>query len=93
MCIRDSESGGDQSGECGPLFFGGCGVVFKVDPSGNETVLHTFTGPDGAVPAGLLMDKKGTLYGITLNGGFESQNCQRPYFPGWGTVFQISMCD
>ena len=65
-------------------------MVFKVDPSGNETVLHTFTGPDGAVPAGLLMDKKGTLYGFTLNGGFEGQNC--PY-GGCGVVFKLSMCD
>src|SRR5690348_13673708 len=31
----------------------GCGTVFKLDPAGNETVLHTFTGSpgDGANPA------------------------------------------
>ena len=29
----------------------GHGTVFKLDPSGNETVLHSFTNtPDGAVP-------------------------------------------
>jgi len=34
----------------------GCGVVFKLSASGNETILHTFTGePDGAGPyAGLI---------------------------------------
>ncbi len=47
------------------------GTVFKVDTSGSETVLHSFTGSDGAYPylTGLLMDKKGNLYGVTENGG------------------------
>ena len=42
----------------------GCGVVFKLDSSGNETVLHTFAGsPDGDLPrAPLLRDAKGNLY-------------------------------
>ena len=32
-----------------------CGVVFKLDPSGKETVLHSFTGgSDGALPSGRL---------------------------------------
>src|SRR5690349_19298362 len=41
------------------LCFGvGCGVVFKLDPLGNETVLYRFTGrADGAQPAaGLIRD-------------------------------------
>jgi uncharacterized repeat protein (TIGR03803 family) len=30
----------------------GAGVVFRVDKSGHETVLHSFTGgADGAIPA------------------------------------------
>ena len=34
--------------------FAGCGIVFKLDPSGTETVLHRFgsNGPDGAAPDG-----------------------------------------
>ena len=29
----------------------GCGVVFKLDPTGTETVLYSFTGlADGAIP-------------------------------------------
>jgi uncharacterized repeat protein (TIGR03803 family) len=46
------------------------GVVFKVDTSGNETVLHSFTGADGAQPSsGLTRDSAGNLYGTTLGGG------------------------
>jgi uncharacterized repeat protein (TIGR03803 family) len=49
----------------------GCGVVFKVDTTGKETVLHTFTGqPDGAGPnAGLVRDSEGNFYGTTGGGG------------------------
>jgi uncharacterized repeat protein (TIGR03803 family) len=48
----------------------GCGVLFKINPStGNETVVHTFTGPDGANPQGSLLDVGGLLYGTTIEGG------------------------
>ena len=50
----------------------GCGVVFKVDPLGNETVLHAFKGSptDGSLPqAGVIRDGAGNLYGTTLIGG------------------------
>jgi uncharacterized repeat protein (TIGR03803 family) len=47
-----------------------CGVVFKLDTTGKETVLHTFTGPDGfQVDVGLLRDANGDLYGATVGGG------------------------
>src|SRR5258708_503402 len=64
----------------------GCGTVFRLDPSGNETVLHSFTGPpDGIEPwAGLLMDAAGNLYGTTLIGGSASG------FP-YGTVFKLDL--
>jgi uncharacterized repeat protein (TIGR03803 family) len=71
--VRDSsgnlygttERGGSPSSQ------GGRGVVFKVDPSGSESVLHTFTGPpDGKLPrAGLILDTSGNLYGTTIEGG------------------------
>ena len=51
---------------------GGKGIVFKLDPTGKETVLHSFTGTngDGASPEGALaIDQAGNLYGTTLNGG------------------------
>lgn len=58
----------------------GNGVVFKVDPSGTETVLYSFTGgTDGALPeAGLIRDIKGNLYGATAYGGL-----------GCGVVFKL----
>jgi uncharacterized repeat protein (TIGR03803 family) len=67
---------------------GGCGVVFKLDTSGEETVLHTFTGTggDGANPYdGLVQDAKGNLYGTTVSGG-RSSTCSG----GCGMVFGIS---
>jgi uncharacterized repeat protein (TIGR03803 family) len=47
------------------------GVVYKVDATGHETVLHSFTGvADGGHPnAGLILDAKGNLYGTAVNGG------------------------
>ena len=58
----------------------GAGVVFKVDMSGHETVLYTFTGGnDGAQPNGVMRDLKGELYGTTSGGGAS----------GAGVVFKI----
>jgi len=66
----------DKTGNLyGTTFRGGAngwGTVFKLTPAGTETVLYSFTGTngDGANPqAGLVMDKKGNLYGTTMNGG------------------------
>jgi uncharacterized repeat protein (TIGR03803 family) len=58
------------------------GIVFRVDASGNETVLYNFTGgADGGNPhSGLLLDAAGNLYGITAGGGI---------FPGQGVVFKL----
>ena len=72
-------------------------MVFKVDTTGNETVLHSFTGTggDGMSPeAGLLRDAKGNLYGNTGEGGNLScttgpgGNGQTLY--GCGTVFKLT---
>ena len=53
---------------CGGI---GCGTVYEVDPAGNFTVLHTFTGKaDGGQPdSSLVLDKHGVLYGTTSIGG------------------------
>lgn len=52
----------------------GFGVVFKVNPAGQETVLHTFTGGnDGAYPNGVTRDWQGNLYGTASNGGISGQ--------------------
>jgi uncharacterized repeat protein (TIGR03803 family) len=63
----------------------GCGVVFKLNPAGQLTVLHTFTGPpDGSTPrATLALDRAGNLYGTTEVGGTGCPNY------GCGTVFKL----
>ena len=50
---------------------GTCGVVYKLDPKGNETVLHAFTGgSDGYAPFGtLISDWQGNLFGAASTGG------------------------
>jgi uncharacterized repeat protein (TIGR03803 family) len=34
----------------------GCGIIFKISPSGQETILHTFHNTDGATPNELMFD-------------------------------------
>jgi uncharacterized repeat protein (TIGR03803 family) len=87
--VRDSSGnlygttvqGGDLS--CVQNEFG-CGVVFKLDPSGQETILHAFTGgaTDGAGPQSpLITDGKGSLYGTTEEGGAADG----------GVIFKVQM--
>src|SRR2546428_121057 len=48
--------------------FGG-GTVYKLAPSGDFTVLHSFNWPDGASPtAGVIQDSTGNLYGTAQIG-------------------------
>jgi uncharacterized repeat protein (TIGR03803 family) len=72
----------------------GCGVVFKLDATGKETVLYTFVGgTDGAVPAERLRwdAATGNLYGATAYGGGTAKECpsQAGGFSGCGTVFKL----
>jgi uncharacterized repeat protein (TIGR03803 family) len=77
----------------------GCGIVFKLDPAGNETVLHSFTGgSDGAFPlyGHLVMDTTGNLYGTASSGGFGTTNAGGPCtvvggLGGCGTVFKLTV--
>jgi uncharacterized repeat protein (TIGR03803 family) len=74
-----TEYGGTFGGACGAL---GCGIVFKIDAAGTETVLYQFTGSpgDGQFPLqGVVRDSAGNLYGTTLSGGAFD----------FGTVFRI----
>jgi len=46
------------------------GTVFKIDPNtGAETIVHSFSGTDGANPTGDLFIKNGRIYGTTQDGG------------------------
>jgi uncharacterized repeat protein (TIGR03803 family) len=62
-----------------------CGVVVELTPGTNgqwtETVLHRFSGTDGAMPmAPVIRDAQGNLYGTTFTGGSF----------GRGVVFEIT---
>ena len=68
---------------------GGCGTVYSVTTSGQETVLHRFSGsPDGALPEAGLIDVKGRLYGTTTAGGLATSTlCAGG---GCGTAYSIT---
>ncbi|HEY6483555.1 MAG TPA: choice-of-anchor tandem repeat GloVer-containing protein [Steroidobacteraceae bacterium] len=60
----------------------GLGTVFRLTPSGTETVLHSFIGSDGANPgANLIQGRDGNLYGSTSAGGTS----------GYGTFFKVTL--
>ena len=65
------------TGNGGPT---GEGTVFRITPSGDETVIFAFTGQDGIGPAGLVQGSDGNFYGTTSGGG--------PNFNG--TVFMVT---
>jgi hypothetical protein len=69
VAVRPAAAGG---GFC-------CGVAFKLDETGTETVLHSFTGgADGADLMGLFRNPEGNLYSTTSNGAL-----------GFGAVFKL----
>lgn len=87
-----TDAGGDLS--CSYLTtLSGCGTVFKMDVTGNVTVLHSFTGTDGIYPGtSLTLAKDGSLYGTTEYGGVNIANCViggTSIAAGCGTTFKI----
>jgi uncharacterized repeat protein (TIGR03803 family) len=61
----------------------GLGAVYELQPSGNnwtESVLYSFSGPDGATPVEIIFDNNGNLFGVTRAGG--AQNL--------GTVYELT---
>jgi len=90
--IRDSagnlygttESGGDGAG-CGKFH---CGIVYKLDPAGNFTLLHSFEATGGGANpyAGVIRDSAGNLYGTTMKGGV---GCPSYGGSGCGVVYKL----
>jgi uncharacterized repeat protein (TIGR03803 family) len=74
-----TQFGGTASSACGSS---GCGVVFKLTPTGAETVLHAFAGgsADGAGAQSLIQGSDGNFYGVTQFGGASNL----------GVVFKIT---
>jgi uncharacterized repeat protein (TIGR03803 family) len=93
--VRDEEgnlygttlNGGEVNSPACTANLKGCGVIFKVDRDGKETVLHTFDGVGGGIAppysSGLTRDRDGTLYGTTFWGGQGHDQF------GYGTVYKL----
>jgi len=66
----------------------GTGLVYKIDKTGKETILYSFTGNGADFPpvyAALALDEKGNIYGTTPTGG--SENCGF----GCGAVWMLDL--
>lgn len=90
--VRDSAGnlyGATFEGGSTCFFNQGCGTVFKLDASGNETILHRFgRGSDGRFVNGVIRDAAGNLYGTTEQGGIPAL-CKNHGATGCGTIFKI----
>ena len=71
----------------------GCGIIYKLMPAAQtragwtESIIHTFTGLDGAFPqGGVIMDSTGALYGTASGGGPISYGM----VGGYGLVFKLT---
>jgi len=93
--------GGDLSPNHCPIngVSSGCGVVFRLVPSGGpiatwtETVIHSFEGPpnDGSRPTqNLVAATNGTLYGTTFTGEYAKALCFPASYIGCGMVYQLT---
>jgi uncharacterized repeat protein (TIGR03803 family) len=70
----------------------GFGTVFRINPSGSETILHSFAGEptDGQQPfAGLVQGSDGNFYGTTYQGATTNFNIFDDL--GYGTVFKLTV--
>lgn len=78
--------GGGYRSNCGN---GSCGTVFSVSTTGQERVLHAFTGApnDAAQPEASLIALNGVLYGTTSAGGVIPSSAS--YNSGYGAIFTI----
>ncbi len=84
--VRDSKGNLYGTTQAGGATTNDTGTVYKVDVTGKETVLYSFTGgsigaTDGAAPFGPpVRDLQGNLYGTTVQGGPNN----------FGTVYRVN---
>ena len=66
--------------------------MFKLSPTGTETVLYSFCGgPDGGYPlAGLVQDAASNLYGTTAYDGASVSSRCGAGASGYGVVFRLT---
>jgi hypothetical protein len=87
---------GGRFGKCNDPLYHHCGTVFRLSPPKTkgghwtEKILYAFkSGNDGANPnGGLLLDKKGAIYGTTFYGA--NTGCGADNGTGCGTVFKLT---
>jgi len=75
----------------------GCGIIFKIDPLGNETVVHRFcfqtNCPDGEQPfGGLTLGMDGDIYGTTASGGSNSKGVVFKLTPSGRVITLYNFC-
>jgi hypothetical protein len=89
-----TQFGGGKGNTCNEFYGGNCGTVFELSPpkqkggKWTEKVLYSFgAARDGTNPnGGLVLNRKGTIYGTTLYGGYYGGGCAKV---GCGTVFKL----
>jgi uncharacterized repeat protein (TIGR03803 family) len=75
--------GTTATGGLGHFGNGGDGTIYRMDPAGNVTTLHSFNRTDGYVPrGGLIQGTDGLFYGTTSAGGSGTSPV--------GTVFRMT---
>lgn len=78
-----------DGGYVGTLVYGGAfgsGMVYKLAADGSETTIHDFTGDaDGGIPAGVIADAQGNLYGVAAQGG--NPGCT---FGSCGVIYEVT---
>jgi hypothetical protein len=82
------------SGSCPEFGNYGCGVVFKLTPTGSgyaESVIYSFKDEEDGfnLASGLVIDSRGALYGVTPLGG-GGRPCRDLGNHGCGTVFKLT---
>lgn len=81
------EAAAGGTGKCYYTNVPGCGLIFKMRPSGKPKVVYTFSGgKTGGTPQGGLFAYEGNFYGTTSAGGGKA--CLFSY--GCGTAFEMT---